>query len=207
MPFRRETCAGIRVLFLACVLVAAGACRSPMDEIRTMKSFGHTEADRALTFEIQGRLAAERSLDAMDMNVYAYHGHVYLVGVFDREEQKRRAVEIAVESVGEERLTTYLLPEMEDDCGKAEKLDLISRASRELSFRSAPLFPDVDIDAVQCELVLLGLVDGEAELDRARRLAEKVQGASSVKTFLRVSPVETPGTRDVGAYPGESYPR
>lgn len=207
MPFCRETLAGMRFLVLACVLVALAACRSPMDEVRTMKSFGHTEADRALTAEIQDRLAAERSLDAMDMNVYAYHGHVYLVGVYDREEQKKKAFELVRESVGEKRLTTYLLPEKESECGKREKLDIISSASKKLSFRSAPLFPQMDIDAVLCELVLLGFVDKEADIERARRLAAEVEGVSSVKIFLRKSPVKAVGTRDVGSHPGDSYPR
>ena len=50
-------------------------------------------------------------IKSLDVSTGCYRGHVYLVGEYDKEVQKERAIKIAKSVEGVKSVTIYLLPQ------------------------------------------------------------------------------------------------
>ncbi|MGL1862890.1 MAG: BON domain-containing protein [Pseudodesulfovibrio sp.] len=143
--------------------------------------------DENITFTIKKQFFDDESISYMDFDAASYEGHVYILGEYDSHEQVDRAVAIAksVEGVGE--VTTYLLPKRAQDyCGITDNLDIYRQVKQLLISDDDIWSTNIEVETVQCNVVLLGIVGTHAEKAAAYAHATSVTGVRSVKSFIIV---------------------
>jgi hyperosmotically inducible protein len=119
--------------------------------------------------------------------VYSFYGKVYLVGQKETEAQKKRAIEIAQKTEGVKSVTTYILQkkgEDEDSCGTTNSLEITAKVNSALIQDGDIWSTNVEVQTVQCNVVLLGLVRSQKEIEKSIVHAKGVEGVRSVKSFL-----------------------
>jgi hyperosmotically inducible protein len=118
---------------------------------------------------------------------YSFYGDVYLVGQKQTEAQKKRAIEISKKTEGVKSVTTYILQkkgEDEDSCGTTNSLEITAKVSAALIGDKDIWSTNVEVQTVQCNVVLLGLVGSQKEIEKSIVHAKGVEGVRSVKSFL-----------------------
>jgi len=84
-------------------------------------------------------------------------------------------------------VTTFLLPKKPGDpCGTTDNLEKKALVSKALIADKDIWSTNVNVEVVQCRVVLLGIVGSRAELDKAVAHARAVPGVREVKSFLKV---------------------
>lgn len=153
------------------------------------RTIGQVFDDESITFEIERKFLADDLVKYLDFSSYSYLGHVYVVGEYENTAQIDRAKEIVNSVYGVSRVTTYLLPKTSDDfCGTTDNLEIKALLDKDLLADDAVYGTNVDTSVIQCNVVLLGLVGDQAEINRANEIATAVAGVRSVKSFLRTYP-------------------
>jgi hyperosmotically inducible protein len=156
--------------------------KSAVDE----RSIGGQYDDETITMAIRKKFAEDEKIKYFDISTYCYNGHVYLVGEYDTADQRNQAVKLAKEVEGVKSVTDYFLPKSKDDtCETAKNLELSSKVKIKLIGDVDILSTQIEVKALQCNIVLLGLVRSEDEIKRAISDAQSVEGVRSVKSFLK----------------------
>jgi len=125
------------------------------------------------------------ALNSLDLSVECYKGHVYLVGEYDKPVQKERAVNIAKNVKGVEKVTSYLLPKNRNDiCGIDENLEIMLSVKTHLIGDKDLWARNIDVKSVQCHVVLYGIVASDDKITKAIEHAKRVKGVRSVKSLL-----------------------
>jgi hyperosmotically inducible protein len=172
------------VLFLISTTMG---CYTAYKTARDPRSVGAQASDQKITTKIQGKLAGEEGLAVFDIAVQVYYGRVYLVGEYGDEGDRKTAVRLARETEGVTGLSTYLLPKRDvEGCGAGSGLKLNATINKRMVRDDLVVHSRVNVEMVQCNAVLLGVVDGAAERSRAAEIARGVEGVRSVKNFLVV---------------------
>jgi hyperosmotically inducible protein len=154
-----------------------------MDE----RSVGDLAKDKEIEAEGKSAFADDETVDALDISVYSFYGDVYLVGQKQTEAQKKRAIEIYKKTEGVKSVTTYILQkkgEDEDSCGTTNSLEITAKVKAALIEDGDIWSTNVEVQTVQCNVVLLGLVGSEKEIEKSIVHAKGVEGVRSVKSFL-----------------------
>lgn len=154
------------------------------------RSMGQLYDDEAITFEMERKFLADEVVKYLDFTAYSYLGHAYIVGEYENQAQIDRAKSIARGIAGVRTVTTYLLPKPKSKaaCGTMAALEIGARVDKDLLADDTVYGTNVDTQVVQCNVVLLGRVGSQAELNRAIAIAKKVPGVRSVKSFYRSTP-------------------
>jgi hyperosmotically inducible protein len=151
------------------------------------RGVGKQYDDQKITMAIRQRFLNDETIKYFDISIYCYNGHVYLVGEYDSAEQKDQAVKLAREVEGVKSVTDYFLPKKEDNtCGTTANLTLATKVKAELISDMEISSTQIEVKAMQCNIVLLGLVGSADSIKKAISHAETVQGVRSVKSFLQV---------------------
>jgi len=151
------------------------------------RSTGQWVDDNAIALTIEKDFLADDLVKYMDYDAFSYRGHVYVVGEYESREQVDRAVKIAKSVEGVRQVTTYLLPKREDDgCSTADKVDIYQKLKQKLVGDKNIWSTNIEIEIVQCNVILLGIVGSSAEKSAAEGYAKSIKGARSVKSFLTV---------------------
>jgi hyperosmotically inducible protein len=151
------------------------------------RSVGDYANDEKITFIIEKDFLADDLVKYMDFDASSYEGLVYIVGEYESRAQVDRAVKIAKAVDGVRSVTPYMLPKrVNDSCGTTDNLDLYARLKSDLVGDKNIWSTNIEIKTVQCNIVLLGVVGSTAEKERIIDYANKVPGARSVKSYLRV---------------------
>ncbi|MCJ2164351.1 MULTISPECIES: BON domain-containing protein [unclassified Pseudodesulfovibrio] len=151
------------------------------------RSVGDYANDEKITFIIEKDFLADDLVKYMDFDASSYEGLVYIVGEYESRAQVDRAVKIAKAVDGVRTVTTYMLPKrVNDSCGTTDNLDLYARLKSDLVADKNIWSTNIEIKTIQCNIVLLGVVGSTAEKERIIDYANKVPGARSVKSYLRV---------------------
>ena len=125
------------------------------------------------------------ALNSLDISIECYRGHVYLVGEYDRPVQKTRAIKIAKNVKGVEKVTSYLLPKNKNDiCGIDENLFIMGNVKAKLIGDKDLWSRNIDVKSVQCHVVLYGIVASNDKITKAIEHAKSVKGVRSVKSLL-----------------------
>ncbi|MGA9176821.1 MAG: BON domain-containing protein [Desulfobacterales bacterium] len=125
------------------------------------------------------------ALNSLDLSVECYKGHVYLVGEYDKPVQKERAVKIAKNVTGVDKVTSYLLPKNRNDiCGIDENLKIMLSVKTNLIGDKDLWARNIDVKSVQCHVILYGIVASDDKITKAVEHAKSVEGVRSVKSFL-----------------------
>ena len=166
------------------VLFAAAGC-SVYNTVVSERNVEDYSRDDITESKVRARFIEDNTVKASDISVSAYGGHVYLVGEYDTAKQRDRAVALAGNVSGVKSVSAYLLPRKRDArCGEETNLAISSEAKakiiRDGDIRSA----NVDVKAVQCNVVLLGVVGSKQESIKAVSHAWTVSGVKDVKSYL-----------------------
>lgn len=176
----------LKMCLAALLLASLAGCtvyKAAMDE----RSLGQIYDDEQITFKIEKDLLADEDVNYMDFKAFTYLGRVYLVGQYESEGQRNRAIRLTRNVEGVRSVTTYLLPKEEvANCGTAEELRIGAELDKDLLADKSVNGTNVDTRIIQCRAVLLGLVGSQAEADRAAVIAGEVPGVRGVKSFLKV---------------------
>jgi len=156
--------------------------KSAVDE----RSVGEQYDDQKITMAIRKKFSDDEKIKYFDISTYCYNGHVYLVGEYDTADQKNQAVKLAGKVEGVKSVTDYFLPKKEDDtCGTTANLKLSTKVKTKLIGDKDISSTKIEVKALQCNIILLGLVGSADEIKKAISHAKTVEGIRSVKSFLR----------------------
>jgi len=156
--------------------------KSAVDE----RKLGEQYDDEKITMAIRNKFSDDEKIKYFDISTYCYNGHVYLVGEYDTADQKNQAVKLAREVEGVKSVTEYFLPKKKDEtCGTTANLKLFTKVKTELIGDKDISSTQIEVKALQCNIILLGLVGSADEIKKAISHAKAVEGVRSVKSFLK----------------------
>ncbi|WP_432735986.1 BON domain-containing protein [Maridesulfovibrio sp. FT414] len=158
--------------------------KAAMDE----RSVGQQTADATISGTIMKRYLDDDEVSVMGIEPYTFMGQVFLVGEYETAAQKSKAIAIAESVEGVKGVTTYLLPKKEDPtCETSDNLGILASVKKELIADGDIWSTNVEVKVVQCQVVLLGLVGSQTQVDKSIAHAKAVEDVRGVKSYLRVS--------------------
>ncbi|MDP3426509.1 MAG: BON domain-containing protein [Humidesulfovibrio sp.] len=177
------------ILCLSCALAMSSlsGCgtiyRASVDE----RDVGTFVDDSRIESSVRARIINDPMVKLRDVSVNSYLGTVYLVGEFDADQQKMRAVRLAREVNGVRRVTIIPFQKRVDPtCGTTGDLALYAKIKKNLVEDQDIWSTQVDVKVVQCNVVVLGLVKSQHDADRIVAHANAVQGVYTVQNFIRI---------------------
>ncbi len=173
------------ILFLA-MIPMINSCGTIYGAAVDERNISAIASDHNIKANILKKYADDELVGVLDFSVSSYMGHVYLIGEYENQAQKDRAVKLARSEKGVTGLTTYLLPENpKSACGTAQNLDLTVKVKAKLIGDKDIWSTNVDVKTIQCITVLWGIVGSETEISKVISHAKSVEGVSNVKSFLK----------------------
>ena len=170
----------VLVLLLAgCIKVATTTYSSATDE----RSLGVQVEDTRISAKVKRGLLETGVKNAMALDVFCHRGVVVLAGVAEPKVAEQ-SVAIAQKVEGVKRVETYLLPERPSsarDLAISTKIKARIVGDRELKSSQ------VEIAVVAGHVVLAGLVDSQAKIDRFVGHAQAVEGVVDVTPFIQLT--------------------
>ncbi|MDM8538336.1 BON domain-containing protein [Desulfobacterales bacterium HSG17] len=173
----------ITVLLMLALLNSCGTIYgAAVDE----RNVGTIASDHEIKAKILKRFADDEHVGVLDFSVSSYEGHVYLIGEYENQTQKTRAIQLAKNENGVTGLTMYMLPENSKSlCGPAQNLELTAKVKAKLIGDKDIWSTNIDVKTMQCITVLWGLVGSKIEISKAIAHAKSVKGVTKVKSFLK----------------------
>ncbi len=177
----------ILCLFCAVAVVSLSGCGTIYKASVDERDVGTFVDDGRIESSVRARIINDSVVKLRDMSVNSYLGTVYLVGEFDADQQKMRAVRLAREVDGVRRVTIVPFQKREDPtCGAADDLALYAKIKSRLVEDRDVWSTQVDVKVVQCNAVILGLVKSQRDADRIVAHANAVQGVYTVQNYIRI---------------------
>ena len=172
------------VLILAVLLTGCTTIyKSAVDE----RSLGEQYDDEKITMAIRKKFSDDEKIKYFDISTYVYYGHVYLVGEYDSVSQKNQALKLARGVAGVKSVTDYFLSKKQDDaCGTAANLKLSTKVKLKLIGDKDVSSTQIEVKALQCRIILLGLVSSAGDIKKAIAHAKSVEGVRRVKSYLKI---------------------
>ena len=128
-------------------------------------------------------------IKTFDIDIACYYGYVYLIGEYEAEKQKKRAIEIAGDVEGVKDVTTYLLKKKKGDpCGTTDNVAMKAKVKASFIKDRDIWSTNVEVAVVQCNVIVVGIVGSNKEIEKIITHAKSVGGIRSVKSFLKVAP-------------------
>ena len=152
---------------------------------RTIKTIA---ADTKTKVAIEKSFYDDKTVKVLDILAFVYDGHAYLVGEYDTSAQKQQAIAIARKTEGVKDVTIYLLAKKKGDfCGVTDNATLATKVKTALIKDKEIWATNINVEAVQCHIVLLGIVATQAEINKAIVHAKGVANVRGVKSYLRLA--------------------
>jgi hyperosmotically inducible protein len=152
------------------------------------RKVGTIASDEQIKRTIQGKLLADDAIKILDISTFCYNSHVYLVGEYGTEKEKERALEIANHVQGVKAVTHYLLRiKKENTCGWRDNLEIGAKIRAKLIGDKDISSTNIDVKAIQCHVVLLGIVGSEKEVAKAIAHTKSVTGVRGVTSYLKAA--------------------
>jgi hyperosmotically inducible protein len=175
-------------MLLALGIAAVSACGTAYKVAVDKRNLGTQAKDEQITMNIRSKLGEDETLKSLSFSTYCYEGQVYLVGEYDNPKQRTQAVKLAKEVEGVKSVKDHFLAKKKGDtCGTSDNLKLVAKISTELIKDKEISSTAIEVKAVQCNIVLLGLVGSKTEIDKAIAHAKGVEGVRSVTSYLKVA--------------------
>lgn len=174
---------GVSLLFLVFLAFGCGTIyKAAMDE----RSVSAQAKDREISLIIMDKITNDERLDFFDISVYSFEGHVYIVGEYADPTDEKQAVQVARNTEGVKDVTAYMLQKKTDDpCGTKVNLTLTAKVKGELIKDKAISSTNIEVKAIQCRVVLLGIVGTKEQIQKAIAHAEGAEGVKGVVSFLK----------------------
>ncbi|QGY38961.1 BON domain-containing protein [Pseudodesulfovibrio cashew] len=178
----------ILMLLLALVGLQALSGCAVYDVAVEERNAGDWANDKQISFLIEKQFLEDDAIKYLDFDAYSYYGHVYLVGEYENRGQVERAVAIAKATEGVRQVTTYFLPKREEDlCGTTDNLEISATIRQKLITDKTIWSTNIDIEMIQCNVVLLGVVGDKTQKAKAEAYARETPGVRNVKSYLTVN--------------------
>ncbi len=171
------------------MLMALSACTSTATVQEERQYLRSIARDRIITTTIFKSLLGDPLTAPLNITPLCYDGRVYLVGIYEREEQKVRVLAIARAVEGVQSVDAHLVPgtgdAAEEPCSAEEDLRLSgtvkSRFKEDLKHIKTSR---MDVISVRCVVVLVGIVRTEQEIDTILETARSTAGVRDVVSYL-----------------------
>jgi len=174
-------CLAVLIFVSGCSIFGAGVY-GVAEEERSNKAI---YTDEKIKLTIDKRILGEE-INVLDYATFCYNGDVYLIGEYEKAEQKEKVLKIAHSVTGVKSVTTYLLPKKKiDTCGKMDHAAISIRVHRLLIEDHDIHSTNIDVKVIQCHVVLLGIVGTQSEADKAVAHAQSVDGIIGVTSYLK----------------------
>ena len=171
----------------ACMIFFLSGCGTIYKVARDERSVDTQYRDEQITMAIRQKFVDDKIVDYIDVSTYCYQGNVYLVGEYEKPDQKNRAIKLAKEVQGVKSVTAHFLPkEKSEFCGSTDSLSLGAVVKAKLIGDKDIESTNIEVKTVQCHVILLGLVDEAKEIKKAVAHAKSVEGVRSVTSYLKV---------------------
>ncbi|MDH5298543.1 MAG: BON domain-containing protein [Desulfobulbaceae bacterium] len=168
------------------LLVAASGCTvysAAVDE-RNVKTIA---SDTKLKLTIEKRFVEDDTVKALNISAFVYDSNAFLTGEYGTDAERRQAIKIAGQVEGVKSVTPYLLAKKNGDpCGLTDNVTLASKVKTALIKDKELWAPNINVEAVQCNIVLLGIVGSKFQVGKAIAHAKAVEGVRDVISYLRV---------------------
>ena len=144
-------------------------------------------SDHKIKANILKAFSDDKTVGVLDFSVSSYEGHVFLIGEYETQAQKNRAIQIARNQQGVNNLTHYMIADKDVPfCGTSANLRLTAEVTALLIGDKQIKSTNIDVKTMQCITVLWGLVGSSTEAQRAVRHAKSVDGIEKVVSFIKV---------------------
>ena len=98
-------CVLVFVALCGCSILVKSTYGVAMDE----RGAGTIVSDKKIKLAIQEKLLQDDAIKVLDISTFCYSGEVYLVGEYETEKEREKALEIAEGTPGVKSVTPYLL--------------------------------------------------------------------------------------------------
>ncbi|MGE5789848.1 MAG: BON domain-containing protein [Syntrophaceae bacterium] len=187
----------LSMLVTACALPFGGGPLQQLYSTVARKSYEIAQEERTpvalaldnkIVLSLTDKFTQDSAINLLDVSPYSYNGRVYLIGVHETDEEWTRAIEIAAREEGVKSITTYILLKGEPpNCGLLNNFMLYANVRAKLIEDKVVRSTNIDIKALQCHVVLLGIVASSDEIDRAITHARGAEGVVRVQSFLEAT--------------------
>jgi osmotically-inducible protein OsmY len=151
--------------------------------------------DTTTSASVRTRLLGHREIRGLSIGVRTQNGVVTLTGIAFSEEQRNRIVQVASETQGVERVVSNLtLAERRQADGVLERVTgTVSDEVTEKQVQTRIVFNrhvrvrDLEVDVIDGECILTGLVESEAMRQIAGNIALNTSGVQSVRNEITVA--------------------
>lgn len=151
------------------------------------RNVGDYVSDQKISLIINEQFLEDDDVKFRDFDASTFEGHVYIVGEYESRDQVKRAVEIAKSVEGVKRVTTYMMPKrVNDECGSTDAIEIHAEVTQALVGDDAIHSTNIDIEVVQCNVILLGIVGSQTEKEAVEAHAAGVPGIRGMKSYITV---------------------
>lgn len=179
----------LRMIFLAVILLTLpglSGCGTIYKASVDERDVGTFVDDGRIESTVRARFVQDSMVKLRDISVNSYRGHVYLVGEFEGDAQKMRAVKLTQGVTGVGKVTVVPFPKRDDPtCGTQEELALYAKIKARLVQDRDIWSTQVDIKVVQCNVVMVGLVATQREVGEILAHVNSVEGVRTVQNYIR----------------------
>jgi len=177
----------IITFFIALIVAGCSASGMIYDLAADERSVTAIASDSVITSTIQKSILEAGDMKILDISVYCYNGHVYLVGEYDKIAQKEKAAKIAKSTSGVKQVDVRLFPKKQNDaCGTKDNL-LIKGKLEAMILADTDIWTPIDVEVVQCTIILLGIVETKEEMASIVAHAKSVEGSRGVISYLKAT--------------------
>ena len=202
----------LSMLVTACALPFGGAPLQQLYSTIAQKSYEISREertpmalalDKSIVLNLTDKFAQDNAINLLDVSPYSYNGRVYLIGEYETDEEWTRAIEITAREEGVRSITTYILIKREPPtCGLLDNFMLYANVRAKLIRDEEVRSTNIDIKALQCQVILMGIVASSDEIDRAVTHARGAEGVVRVQSFLEATRIRA--IDDVPKIPDEA---
>lgn len=178
----------IALLFFLSVLPGLAGCGTIYKAAVDQRDIGTFVDDGRIESSVRARFINDDAVKLRDLSVNSYLGTVYIVGEFESDAQKMRSKQLAMEVSGVRRVTIVPFPKRDDPtCGTTDDIALYAKIKASLVEDSNIWSTHVDVKTVQCNAVILGIVDSQREADTIFKHVRGTDGVRGVQNLMRIS--------------------
>jgi len=169
-------------LLNGCTMAAVTIYQLAVDE----RKIGTYVDDKTIEAAIAAKFSEDERVRSLELSAFSYNGRVYIVGQYDSTKQKTRAVRIAKQIPGVKSVTAHVLPRrLLPKCSTFDTAALEVRVKGHLITDENIRATNVKVESLQCNIILLGIVETRKEASQAVACAKNVEGVRSVTSYLK----------------------
>jgi len=182
------------LLFMLIVMALSGcvAGTAVVYEVATIsvdeRKVGILFSDQGIDVEIKNAYFKDDVTNLRHISPHCFNGCVYLVGEYETEDEKEKAITIAKGVKGVKSVEPYLLPKANDSqCTRTHDHALAAKVKAKLINNKDTSAVKIHVKCVQCRVILLGIVGSQKEIDEAIADAKATEGVQEVVSYLQLS--------------------